>query len=236
MWSVITSLLGVTRWLSCDYMANNPMWYISVLLLCYIMFFYSTYIGKKLRINSYLFYCIILSFGIIMRGICDKVGYCYPFFSEVIGRGYSCFFWGLIMQFLLEKFVFLKKEKNLSWQLVGIAIFIYAYSSGNVFVKEYLWYILCFIFYSILILLFRNKLFQKIFCFDNLKYVGDIAYNAFIWHLPIIRLLVIVSYIFEIEICNFQFMLITTILVFIMGVFSYLFIDTNIRRILLGEK
>lgn len=40
VWAVASSLLGIARWLNTSLMVNNPTWYISVLLLCYVYFFF----------------------------------------------------------------------------------------------------------------------------------------------------------------------------------------------------
>lgn len=57
--NIIISCLGLQAgWGVENPMINNPMWYISVLLLCYIVFYIITKISKKIKISPFWLYGI----------------------------------------------------------------------------------------------------------------------------------------------------------------------------------
>lgn len=75
-------------------MVNNPTWYISVLLICYIVYYFVTWISSQMNIDEIYLYIgmILLAVGII------TYGYNAPYFNERTARGYLCVFWGIIIR------------------------------------------------------------------------------------------------------------------------------------------
>lgn len=118
--SIITSL-GMGSWcITKDYEINTINWYVSVLLLCYIIFYILVFVSKKTKIPA----PILLSIPII-AGVIRTYGMEYsflPFFSPRIARGYIHFFGGLLLGII---FVSLfgnkkKKEKEENKSVLGI--------------------------------------------------------------------------------------------------------------------
>lgn len=91
MWNVISSLACVARWFDTSLMINNPMWYVSVLLLCLVVFYFATRRCRKAE-NLVLVYGIVIALGLVMRSMCAD-GFKAPFFNTDIARGLISFFY-----------------------------------------------------------------------------------------------------------------------------------------------
>lgn len=66
----IISILGIQAgWSFENPMINNPMWYISVLILCYILFYISTKISILKKINCVYLYVILVFLGLSIQKI-----------------------------------------------------------------------------------------------------------------------------------------------------------------------
>lgn len=83
MWGMITGLLGISQWLGNEMIVSSPTWYIGVLLLCYILFFVTTWAARRIKCSPYSLYILVVLFGIIMKLICEELEYYYlPFFHQ----------------------------------------------------------------------------------------------------------------------------------------------------------
>lgn len=95
---ILLSCFGMQRWFSTNLTINNPTWYISVLLLCYIWFYVITYIANKTKISPYIMYLAMILLGVFIM----TRGVSYPFFHHDTSRGYIAFFLGICFGKLLE--------------------------------------------------------------------------------------------------------------------------------------
>lgn len=232
MWDIVTGLTGTHYWiesLGTSTMLNYAMWYISVLFLCYIIFFYTTYIARRWKISPFVLYVAVLCIGNSMR----IIGYVYtitlPFFTTEIGRGYSCFFWGLLLRYILEKYPIHRKPVTFVTGVAWIAFMVYLY----VYKKHYFgdeWYTLCFLIYPVVIIVFKSGLMCKIFSSEKLKYLGGISFNAFAWHVPVLRIVFVVAYWMSWNLNSLKAMLMTTGVIFAIGACSHFFIEKPIER------
>lgn len=107
--SIVTAL-GIGAWgITKDYEINNVSWYVSVLILCYIIMFILVYLSKKTRISLYYLLLIPIIVGIVRF---YGVEYSYlPFFTTHIGRGYIHFFGGLLLGLASKRILKTDKER-----------------------------------------------------------------------------------------------------------------------------
>ena len=76
---------------------NSPSWFVSVLMLLYILFFFICYYAKKSRAVYYVFAC-----GVIIGMIFTINNNNLPILNEQMGRGLSCFSMGVVMHGILK--------------------------------------------------------------------------------------------------------------------------------------
>ncbi len=75
-------------WAFANPMVNNPTWYISVLLLCYVVFWTVNRIARISNVNVCCIYIIVLFVGFGIKGFSINL----PFLNEYSARGYCSFF------------------------------------------------------------------------------------------------------------------------------------------------
>ena len=78
---------------------NPPLWYLCVLIYCYVLLYFIVWLCKKLQVNH------LVGAGVmVIVGSCVvEYGVAFPFFTEETGRGYSAFFLGIIIYSMWEK-------------------------------------------------------------------------------------------------------------------------------------
>ena len=113
--SIITAL-GLGSWhITKDYEINAVGWYVSVLILCYIIMYILSFISKKTKIPAPVLFAIPMILGTVRT-----YGMEYsllPFFTTRIARGYIHFFGGIILGFIITSLFALKnKEKKTETQ------------------------------------------------------------------------------------------------------------------------
>lgn len=179
-WNIIASLFGFQRWFDSNLMINNPMWYISVLLLCLIVFYGVTRICLSFNLSVFLGYGLMAVVGMIMRAITLKYGVDLPFFNNSIGRGLLCFFLGLCIAMIFKN---KKLEKTLetSWTIffgasVLILGFIVLYIVKPHLIlgssSDTLYYSLCFVVYPCLMILCNNASLKHCLSHLHLSFMG----------------------------------------------------------------
>lgn len=107
-WGVIINALGIQDgWVFPNPMVNNPTWYISVLLLCYLVFFMVTYWAKRWNVPRVYFYVFLILLGCGAQTYSINI----PFLNASSSRGYYAFFFGLLFAGAMNK---LERQNSLS--------------------------------------------------------------------------------------------------------------------------
>ena len=180
-------LFSGTHIINSNFSLNGPIWYINVLLVCYILAYAMSYIYIQFPNKSIFILPIILGIIIFLTG------WQFPFLNISTARGYIAFFEGIILYFLINKIDKLKyQEKKI---LIYISLLIFIISFGYVFFhfENYSTFIsninvfFDFIIYPPLIyMLYNFKQFNN-FCNKNfIKYLGKISYGIYLWNFPIL--------------------------------------------------
>lgn len=229
-WGLIISMLGVQAgWTFENPMINNPMWYISVLLLCYILFYILTKISISKKYNYIYFYIFFIFLGLSIQ----KNGTDLAFFNSYTARGFYAFFFGLVFSILFNNYKIGKLIKILS---IFLLIFItYLILKHYYVIEKSINYTLTFIYYPILIIIFNFDIIKRILSSKIIGKIGEISFNVYVWHGGFILLLSIINkyYSFNINFASYKTMIIFTIILYIFGVISYYFIEKHSRNIIL---
>lgn len=225
VWGTIIDALGIQLgWALPNPYVNNPTWYISILMLCYVIFYFLNYICRRLEIPSCYLYIFMIFLGM---GICTY-GYNMPFLNWEAARGYYSFFFGILLAKYLEGHPITKKGYLLcSLTLIGLLyLMIFHYGlveNGNN-------YLLTFFFYPSLIILALSPAAKKIFCHSCLGTLGNISFNVYLWHNPLFILMYIIlklSVTVNLQTC--KAMICYTIICFAAGTASYYLLEKPIN-------
>lgn len=228
VWGTIITSLGVQDgWVFENPNINNPVWYVSVLMLCYIIFYLLTYIGKRCKIPCYYLYILMIFIGLGIKNYSIEL----PFFNSTSSRGYYSFFTGVMLCVLMKgrTFNFKTAIKSLIILIVTILLMIFRPE----YMEDNIDYILTFIFFPTLIIFFKTPLFNYLFKFKIWRFLGRVSYNVYIWHIPLLMLMYILIGIFSLNV-DFKLpitMITFTLITWLFGILSYYFIEEPIENI-----
>ena len=209
------SSLGVQQWGMFENPGyNNPMYYVSILMFCYILFYFLCYISNRIKINVNYFFLLLILFGqYILK---QKIN--FLFLNSSLYRGYSAFFIGILIAGLNN----LKVRKSLI--LILIAIFIYIFVCPK---KQY--YLFTFIAFPLTVLYFAKYIFRNtIFC-NVVIFLDKYTFYTFVWHsiyLLLYKLLLLPS--------NGYLMIISLILCWMIGIIYYHLIGISVNKLIFG--
>jgi len=224
------SILGIQAgWFFKNPMINNPMWYVSVLILCYILFYILVKFNKKNNITIKFIVMVLL--GIIIQRTRLEL----PFFNSYTARGYYSFFFGALFSIYFNNY---KLKNSIKIVSLAVAIIIPFFILGdNKIIIKLTKYILPFLYYpSLIIILNFDVLKNKIFSNKGkvLNYIGEVSFNVYVWHVCGVLLLNIINkyYNLNINLSTYKIMFIFTFFLYIWGIISYHLIEKPLRKIL----
>lgn len=229
IWGTIISSLGIQAgWVFPTPSINNPIWYVSVLLLCYIFFFIIVKLCATKNINVWWAFIgfILLAIGIRTYGIT------LPFFNSTTVRGFIPFFFGV----LFGKYINGRDSKR--GELIASIGIIGFLSSCMVLDFEILGndigYLLTFVYYPAIIIIFNNAFLKKIFSCKIFETLGKISYSVYIWHVDLILvLLVFVKVIgLDINLYSNMSMVVFVIICVLIGFVSHYLIEKPVDKFL----
>jgi len=195
LWGIITSAIGIQRgWCVQDFGVNDTMWYVSILLLCYIIFYILNYFAKKCQCHVVYLYVLMIFVGVSICSFYPKYQLEFPLVNQFAGRGYSAFFTGCILGEAL-------KHKN-KWRpveyLISVTVvflFVYLTLFHYHFVENGFSLILTFIVYPSVIYFFSTPFVTRVLNFRIFAKVEEIAFHVYVWHLTLICAFVTVAYV-----------------------------------------
>ncbi|WP_028236520.1 acyltransferase family protein [Pseudobutyrivibrio sp. MD2005] len=213
-------------WATLNPMVNNPTWYISVLMLCYLIFYVINYLAGKHNISANYYYLAMIFIGIGVLSYEINL----PFLNSSSGRGYYAFFTGI----LLANFISANKESINKYSLLAVILImltlgyiLYVRMDGQNF-DDYYW--LTFAFFSALIILAETKVAKKIFSSSFWSVIAKCAYDVFIWHvcMEMLYKYLLIRYPALSLHTEWKMMLGALVIDWIVGLFSYYFIEKPI--------
>lgn len=227
LWGTIQTALGMQAGsIFPGRQINNPTWYISILLLCYIVFYLIVRISHNKGISPYYLFIGMIFLGVAIR----TNGINLPLMDGSAARGYYTFFWGVI----LGK-IYGERNSTLREVLFGIIIFtatvmfMVQHAEGGVYGWEYL---MSFILYPALLVVFNSSFIKKVFCHGFWSVLGSIAFNTYVWHVNVLLgMYVILSALnISVDFKRGYMMLVYTGISFVFGCISHYIIEKPLNR------
>lgn len=108
--SIVTAL-GLGSWsITKDFEINPICWYVSVLLLCYILMYIFVFLSKITKIPAGIMLSIPMIAGVVITHVTEFS--VIPFLSTRIARGYIHFFGGLLLGIIFSGLFGKKRKAN----------------------------------------------------------------------------------------------------------------------------
>lgn len=230
VWGFIIASLGIQAGGALpNPMINNPTWYISVLLICYTVFYFIQWICLRYKLNVVYFYLgmIFLGMGIITYGIN------LPFLTEGTGRGYYAFFTGILLAKALDKLHRSPRPIFITLGIVFLIAFPIAFAAYPRFFSLGLGYLITFVYSPVLIIVFRSEKISRFFRAKVFSLLGQVSFDAFIWHAPLLAITAFFSKLFNanIDYCRVENMFFFLMICYFVSFLSYYWIEKPCKRI-----
>ena len=207
VWSFILGILPLNAGVICstEDIPNETMWYISVLMLCYVVFFSIVAIAKKYTISVSK---LIAAWWIIGMAV---IGYSlqFPFLNNLTARGFVSFSTGILIQFFMNKLDVNKfdyyRKKCIVFLLLGGGIYIIAHhmfvngklsEASVIFFADRMYLLIGCIFTPALILVLSDKSIKRYTDNNFFRVLGEISFAFYIWHLPLIYIVKIILFLY----------------------------------------
>lgn len=233
LWGTILDIFLIqSGWSFTNPCVNNPTWYISVLMLCYVIFYLLTKYAKEKKINEIYLYLFIMFIGISINTYRIEL----PFFNSNTCRGYYAFFWGLILRKLMpiihKKTIEHKVISAILYVIIVIGIPLLIYGD-SIWVADSIVYIMTYMYYSTLICITETTIVKKVCRASIIGELAKISFNVYILHIPCILFLCIYLNIQNIPVemlHSYKAMFIYTLVSFAIGTMTYYLYDKPIKK------
>lgn len=196
IWGVLATSLGFSNgWGIPNSKMNGTLWYISVLLICYMIFYVIVFVSKKLNASPYWMFAfmIFLSFSVAT----NQINFLFLDFGT--SRGLSSFFWGVILaRFMRGKKMSAKAAAISLFALVGTAIVILRYNTT--YASDGQRYLYTFCMYPLLLAVLQTTTMKRLFKSKLWGWLGNVSFEAYIWHFPLILALLNIDKIWNLNI------------------------------------
>lgn len=229
IWRMLASLLMIHQGgvLNIGIGANNVIWYIDVLLICYVIYWIILWLAKRWQVTPYYMFAFVFLLGL---GI-QQYGLAAPFLNGTVARGYYSFFFGL----LLYKIIEMSKDRYLKWMACFVLLFVclIAFTDiKNVIPIDNIVIILVLLVYpSIIVLCLKSKILNIIFNHKVFGVLGAISYEIYLWHVPVFLAMSLITRLGKWEInYTYEVMLVYTLIVILIASVLYYQLEKRIVR------
>lgn len=186
LWGTIISGLGIqTGGAFLPRGVNNPTWYVSVLLICYVLMFFLTWLSKRGKVPCWYFFA-----GMVLLGA-SSLTYSlnHPFLNFYTSRGYMAFFFGILLGEANRRW---QLHKRISFQIVNtllLTVFWVSFALLPSAVDEDMRLLLTFLVWPGTILLMKAPIIERFVHSGFWGILAKYSFNAYVWHSPLLKLL-----------------------------------------------
>lgn len=192
---LLNLLLITSGWVDDIYPYNLPCWFLSMLILCYILYFFITYISRKS--NPVYMYIIIVFIGYILENANLRL----PFLYNHDGEGFMNFFIGCLL-FEFYKLCSKKASKVICTGGIALTILLIflAYKSNLVSVMGDVRIGFSMLICPVIILtVIQFDTLQKVFNLYPFRFLGAISMSVYLWHMIILSFFNIIPFISDLN-------------------------------------
>ncbi len=178
--SLVLNILGLqTGWISNgdERAVNGPSWFISIILVCYILYYLITYFIKNEKVKICVYWAMAIG-GIAVYLIKLQL----PLLYEINGRGYYGFFVGVLISHYIGQWSDKAKRSISLVVLIGV---IGAVCYNVPFDASHLWLEMLVLWPGTVYLAMFAPVIQQILSVKPLVKLGDFAMAIFLCNMPI---------------------------------------------------
>jgi len=231
LWGTIISAFGIQNvGVFFNQSVNNPTWYISILILCYIIAYFLYWLSKYKHIPM-----IYLFVGMITLGASTLTRkWNMPLLNNATGRGYTAFFTGICLYMLYSNFNIHRNKKVLFGSLFLTALFWVLFTVKYASIEKDQQFLCIFVLWPALIMLLSSPSISRLLRHPVLSVIASISFNTYVWHANIIKCF----YIFATSLDDMDMlytrksMVLFCIVSWLFGTLSYYFLEKPIAKLI----
>ena len=235
--AMLATMTGTSAgWFYNGPMVNGITWYISVLFLCYIVFYGCCRCGACLHVHERYMFVFMIIIGLS----CWCYGLDIPFFNRWSAKGYIPFFVGVMLGMFMNRRNYTVPRGIIKVGLLGLMSSVIYFLSMVYFVKvsrfsDNLW--LIFIAFPSLIILFLSDSVKKVFGNRIWSTLGAITFDVYVWHYILILLLRAFDsgLHLNLPVQSRWFMIMYSLLCFLWGMISHFLLEPNLKKWVMVE-
>lgn len=227
LWNLFSDLTFAGKtFLNAANTLNGPIWYLNVLIICYITAFFLSKLSKK--------YSTIYIFGIpVLLGIMIKYSNISILFWNInVARGLMSFFMGILLGFFFKRYDRYSNKNKIILKLIillelSVFFFLLTTKNGNMYVQDNSLSYTFLVFPELIIFLYDIKFLNKVCSLKFMRFLGNISFGIYLWNFPILSTLffLIVNKIINISVLSSEFFILNIIIHIVISTISYFLID-----------
>lgn len=211
---------------------NSPLWYISVLITCSMIFYLITRLAVKLKVNPHVFYALMVVAGIVIYATQTNT----VLMTYNTSRGYYSFFTGVLLA-SAEKTI---RNNRLLFVASGFviaafaAVFVVKPDSFVPFANFWLTFAL----YPAIMIWGYNTKISKWFKGKIWNIASAISFSVYVWHVPLLLIIFILTDLYNIRIVFASKLIILTYLAvsILFGAISYYIIEKPLNKFIFAKN
>lgn len=205
---------------------NNPLWYIEVLIMCYVIDYFINWVCKRIKLNRTYLYIFVIITGLSAY----ERGWNLPFLYVSTSRGYITYFSGKLLYGL-----FMKINNTLLCAVSALALF----GCVGLGVLDYMSFYDRF--YEILVFIIYPAILMMVLYFDryipqnNLtdKILKNLSFEIYVWHsffISLLRYIIVILPNLSVYMSQMEVMIMFAIMVIVFSFFIGMFVQEPLNK------
>lgn len=168
--------------------ANSSIWYINILLICYIWHFVLNKVAKRINVPIIYFYIGMVILGLNLYG----KGISFAFLDDDCATGYITTFLGMILYRIIRDYRKAARKISAAFLIIIaiVAAVMLKTDNWNIFKESQRLFLIFALYPPILVLLASSKMLNKQGFMKGIpRYLGKLSYEMYLWHFPLLVLM-----------------------------------------------
>lgn len=230
LWGLLVTMLGLqSGWGPQVAPINSPLWYLSVLLACYLLFYGGVRLCARLRLDARLFFVGMLMLGVTV----SRHEWELPFLTSVMGRGYAAFFPGVLFAGALEGRTVSRRAALLGAALAACFFAGFAHPYTRALLLPGHRFLFALLICPALAALCSWDGVRRLCDRPWIEALGAISFNVYVWHMPALILTAILAEALGLRdfFASPAGMLVSVLCFWLLGAASHFWIENPLTRL-----
>lgn len=217
-----------------SYSYNNPLWYVGVLIICYVLFYLLRRLASAARLPAWPLFVLASAIGAFAQ--LNEIDVPFLRFNST-ARGYAAFFLGVLISTAMHRLSTRKHPHVFAVTMAAIALGAFSTMCFSDELLQYEWPIETFVVWPVLLLaVIWSPIVERVSDNPFVAFLGRINYELYVWHAVLNIAIATVCAAVEFPIPTSRVaLLVYLVLCEAIGAFFYYVCEAPLSRILNGR-